>query len=331
MTGAKTLFIKSIVTSLFLFFGSLVFASYVSAAPRLFFDPANYTSAKDKEFEVKIQIDAENRSVFSADAYIDFPANDLSISVVNGGFFPDSEFDSAQTSGKLEIHGYFFPSGSRSGNGTFAILKIKANKDVGSGNITFACSGEDRTVIIDSNGNNILSCGSLNQLSISYSVASDNNNGPGDAKSCGNSCQNNTDCKAGLFCNQGVCRNPICAGDSSCTCATPAPTARPPVRSGSPTPEVVTLTEFTPFPTTIPTESPDQDEEGGQETQLNTRSILGIAGLILLVLAAILFIVKRIKGKNKPPTPKTYIGTESHPPVPPLETPAPPPTPPTTY
>lgn len=109
---------KSIVTALFLFLVSGIFAINASAAPKLFFDPSPVTLPSGVDTEIKLQIDAESNSVFGADAVVNFPSADITItSVTTGGYF--SDFSYAPSSGKLEIHGFFGNSfDSKSGAGT---------------------------------------------------------------------------------------------------------------------------------------------------------------------------------------------------------------------
>lgn len=57
--------------------------------------------------------------------------------------------------------------------------------------------------------------------------------GPGEPNSCGGTCGSNSNCKEGLYCYQGYCRNPSCPTDTDCECpsggsstSTPSPTLR---------------------------------------------------------------------------------------------------------
>ena len=200
--------IKTFLVSLFvscLFFVALAFAGpEVLAAPRLYFDPSSATSNRDADFQIKIQIDVESQSVFGADAVVTFPSADITVkSVTNGDFFPSNGFSSAQSSGKIEIHG-FFPGlyDSKSGGGTFVILTLNSNKDTGSGIFSFTCSGSGNdTQILNLQGTNILSCSSLNLLTVSYSSPTTGGT-TGEPNSCGGTCGSNYNCKAGLFCYQ---------------------------------------------------------------------------------------------------------------------------------
>lgn len=56
-------------------------------------------------------------------------------------------------------------------------------------------------------------------------------NTPGEPNSCGGTCGSHANCKAGLFCYSGYCRNPQCPSQTNCTCVTytsnPTPSATP--------------------------------------------------------------------------------------------------------
>lgn len=73
----------------------------------------------------------------------------------------------------------------------------------------------------------------------------------GEANNCGGTCGSHANCKAGLFCYSGYCRNPQCPSQTNCTCVTytsnptPTPTIKP-----KPTPEIVNYQLPTPTPTT---------------------------------------------------------------------------------
>lgn len=76
---------------------------------------------------------------------------------------------------------------------------------------------------------------------------------PGEPNSCNGTCGSNYNCKSGLFCHDGYCRNPQCANDSSCGCLqTATPTSNP---SGS-----TTLSTKPPSPKPTPKPSSEDDE-----------------------------------------------------------------------
>jgi len=312
----KTL-IKSLIISCLFFVASGVVASQAMAAPRLYFDPASVNAAKGADTSINLLIDVENKSAFGADATITFPSNDFTVkSVTNGGFFSDFSF--AQSSGQLEIHGYFSALyNSKSGNGTFAVITLNSNKDTGTGTMNFTCSqNSSSTEILDSNGQNILSCSSLNQENLTYTSPNVSSNGPTNA--CGGTCGSIYNCDTGLFCYNGFCRNPDCRDSSSCGCtatATPKPTVKPtPKPSIKPTPQVVTLAKFTPLPSSTPEESPTSEPVGSPNAKFDYVRVGIWTALSLLAFLLLLGILRLFKGKDTP---------EDNPPtvIPPTDTP----------
>ncbi|HET7099367.1 MAG TPA: hypothetical protein VFI61_03995 [Patescibacteria group bacterium] len=338
----KLNFVKSIVTAFFLFLVSGVFAINATAAPRLFFDPSPVTLPSGVDTEIKLQIDAESNSVFGADAVVNFPAGDLTItSVTSGGFF--SDFSYAPSSGKLEIHAYFGSAfDSKSGAGTLAIIKVKSNKTSGAGQITFTCTGSGETEILRaSDGQNILTCSSLTTLTASYGTSnSDTNSNSNTPNSCGGTCGSNYNCNSDLYCYSGFCRNPNCPTSLTCGCVA---TAKPTIKASGtpkpikPTPQVVTLAKYT----ASPSASPASNIAEQTTSKYDVKTIGVWAGVAVLVIVLLSMLASFIKGKNKPPqimppttieppiTPPNSIPTQEVPPLwesPPQNPPQTPPT-----
>ncbi|MBI2103869.1 hypothetical protein HYT59_02600 [Candidatus Woesebacteria bacterium] len=291
------------------------------AAARLYFDPAAATVNKDQEFEVKVQIDVESESAFGADAILVFTSSDLSVvSITNGGFFPD--FAQAAITDQIELHGYFSSVfDSKSGAGTLATVKFKSLKDTGTSAVTFACGAGNDTQILDTDGDNILACGSLNQSNITFStttqVDQDTSQPTPTPNSCGGTCGSNANCKADLYCylTQGFCRNPACPTDTDCSCnvtVTPAkaklPTKAKATIKPSPTPQKVALVPYE-KPTPAPEETPLPSEEL-RPGLLADRATIAIVVVVLAIVAGF-FIVRRFLAKRKRPpesTPPTEGG-----------------------
>jgi hypothetical protein len=328
--------LKLLVTFAAFLLSATLFAAKAEAAPRLYFDPANKTTVKGTDFQAIIKIDVENNQTFGADAVLNFPTDMTVKSVTNGGFFDDFQF--SQSQGSLELHGFFSSLDEyKSGSGNFVIITFNTNKDSGTGNITFTCSGSGNdTFILDSDGDNILSCGSTNQLSLTYSGSGDgdddddddgdDNSGTGGTaptNACGGTCGSHSNCNTGLFCYQGFCRNPECGGTVSCQCAAPTPTPRPRSTARaiarttarpttSPTPKVITLTVSTPYPSIVPAESlaEAEDIEEKEQKAADGKKVAVILGTILLALGLILLIIKKLRGR-KPGPPKVVNMTGS--------------------
>lgn len=318
----KTKFIIVFLSTLTLFLYSVIFPNKTLAA-KLYFEPTSVNLTKDTQSQIKVQIDTQGASAFSADATITFPSSDMTVTVTNGGFFDNFEFSTYGN--KLELHGYFYPSGDKSGDGTLALLTIKSPKDSGDGTFNFNCAG-NLTVILDTNGNNILSCDQLNQLSISYTSGSQQNSGQNSPNACGGTCGSNSNCNSGLMCYQGFCRNPSCTSSVSCNCnQSPSPTAKPAPKSTTvPTPQIVTLTEFTPYPTAFFTASPRRTLVPTKQATGNSKNIPAAIGIVLLSVATVILLTKWIKFKNKAPMAKPKDEPYQNPPFPTQDPPPPP-------
>lgn len=320
-------FLKVLFLSCLFFAASGVMAASVSAAPRLFFDPSAINSTLNSEFTVTIKIDVENSSAFGADAILNYPSADLTLkSVTNGGFFTD--FSQAPGTGQVEIHGYFSAANqTKSGSGVFATAIFVPNKNSGTGVMNFTCTGSGNdTQIISGVGTNILACSSLNQLTVNYAGESGSQSSTTTAEpnSCGGTCGSHYNCKAGLFCSQGFCRNPECPSETTCGCqATPSPksTSKAIARKANPTPEVVTLAAFTPIPTPKP-ESPLEPlaapESQVQERKVNLKPV-GVVAAVLLIVAASMYLISK-RGSKPPKTIQPPTGGPTIPPPPPSNT-----------
>lgn len=316
-----------------------VFAAKADAA-KLYFDPSSKTTLQNTDFQINILVDTEDVSAFGADATISFPASDLAVkSVSNGGFF--SDFSYSQSSGKLEIHGFFSTLyQAKNGTGTLANIVFTPAKNAGSDNVTFVCTGTGSdTEILSSTGDNILSCSSLNTLNLTYSTtessSSTQNTSNSDSSStssnnstnsCGGTCGSNYNCNSGLFCYSGFCRNPSCPNISNCDCsvkATVKPSTKPtPTIKSKSTPQVVVLAEATPYPSTTPEGSASpQNVTQNENKTVDTKMLLILAAAVIVGVTLIIVLIKKTtkKRNSQPPqnTPPTYQVP------PPLNTPPP--------
>lgn len=309
----------------------------VSAAPRIYFEPATYTSSKNTDFQINLKIDVESKSTTGAKVTLNFPSDIITLKdPVSGGYFSDFLF--SRSEGKIVINAQPALGDSKTGSGILAVLTLSSNKDTGTGAVIMACSGNGNdSFILDATGANILDCGSINQLNLTYS-SSGSNEGSGPTNACGGTCGSVYNCNSGLFCYQGYCRNPDCKTDLTCGCKaspTPSPTAKPktpaPTLKASSTPTVVTLTEFTPLPSSSASAIP---ASVNSKPGVNLQSLALWAGLGILGFAVMFAVIGMIKSRNKPPkiTPPTGSTTESPvpsaynvpsepPPTPPVESP----------
>lgn len=343
MTKIRKLLTALTISCLF-FVASSLFAASANAAPRIYFDPATTTQTVGNDFQINVNVDVGTTSIFGADAIINYPSDGFTVKSINyGGFFSDN-VTPVQSSGQIILRGSFFSSatGSGSGNGTFATITFNASKAAGTGNISFNCGGSNSTDIIDINGNNILSCSSLNQTTVTFSegttsVASPtpgtNQSGStnGATNACGGTCGSAHNCNVNLFCYQGFCRNPDCPSSSTCGCASPTPspttaprsTVKPTPKS---TPVVVTLAKTTPIPsplaslTPLPTILPTVGQSLVKPIYVWT--ILGLIAIIVIWIA-INALKKKSPPKINPPTQggqtiETYhVEPPTNPPFPP--------------
>jgi len=165
------------------------------AASTISFDPSVLDAQKDKEIEVRIAVNTD-QNVFGADAVISYPTSDLEVtSITNGGFFTD--FHSSNTgAGKIEVHGFFANLyESKKGSGNVATIRFKSKKDTGGSVITFVCTGHGNdTQLLNDNGTNILICGNLNNVEVTYSKHTDSTptNTPTPTTTSGGSTSNST-------------------------------------------------------------------------------------------------------------------------------------------
>lgn len=314
--NTKNLFAAAILSAFFFLISAT--SSPVAAAPRLYLDPGSTTIAKDSEFEIKVEIDVEGNNTFGADAILNYPGSDIEFkSITGGGFFPSVSYAN-DASGRLEIHAFFpNPYESKSDSGTLATIKFTAKKESGTGNITFICTGGGAdTQILNTDGENILSCGVLNQSNLTYAPVGTGGLSPtptaGEPNECGGTCGSNYNCQAGLFCYQGFCRNPACQEETNCVCAVATPTPEPKItKTATPTPEpkTVELAEYSPPATAEEAEeekAPTAEPEKGIFAGLQTKHIaIGAGALSLLII--VIVAAKKLINRRKPPeeTPPT--------------------------
>lgn len=280
MSKLKISFSALIATFVF-----LATASVASAAPRLILDPSTKTVTKNQEFDVKVNIDVESQAAFGSDAVLNFDTSALTLkSVSSGGFF--SDFANSSTNGRLELHGYFAGVfDSKSGTGTFANLKFQALKDTSITNITFTCTSSNETQILNTEGNNILTCSSLNQSAITMTVNAT-------TPPSGTTQPTNTP-------------NPTSTPQPTVVpTATPKPSATPSAtKTPSPTPQVVELNPYTP-PTEAPSAATPETQIAGTARGLfgmSSRNLIVLLGLLaVFILGIILFLVKRNGDKKDP-------------------------------
>jgi hypothetical protein len=300
-------FFKSTLFLFLVLLGNLFFANNVSAS-KLYLSPTQKNVSVNSEFEINLIIDTEGTQVFGSETKIVYPTADIELkSVTNGGFFTD--FSSPSGTGSIEIRGYFSSMyETKSGSGNFAVLKFSTKKDSGNGVISFDCTS---TQILNSTGDNVLSCSTLNQTNLTYSSSTGGTTTPTDspnqeANSCGGTCGSNYNCKSEFFCYQGFCRNSACPTESDCTCAvsTPIPTTKPrATQKALATPQVITLEEFSTVSANVVNENEEplnEEEVIVNENKFNISRYLPYAVLLFIIvsLTALIFRIRKNTNKN---------------------------------
>lgn len=156
-------------------------ATRAYAAPRITFDPSSVTVQNGATFQLNVTIDVESSQVLGADAVILYAAEKFDVTgVTNGGFFPDFSWANDPGNDRVEIHaGSFQTFSSKSGSGPLATITFRAKQNEGSGDILFRCGTSAPTSqILNTSGTNILSCGSLNQVAVTFGQSSQPTNTP---------------------------------------------------------------------------------------------------------------------------------------------------------
>lgn len=310
---------KFFVAVFFLFF-SAFFPKDIYAAPKLYFDPNSINVTSDQVIEATIKIDTENTRVFGAEIVLNYPGDKLEVSsVLNGDFFGNTSYAN-NPSGRLEIGSYFSNFFEyKSGAGTVATILLKNKGITQTENINFVCVNNDDTFMLDSQGNNILSCNSLNQLSLSYTSSSSSSSTNGDEpNSCGGTCGSNYNCQANYFCYDGFCRNASCPLSTDCSCSentpvtyvqTPKPNSKANTTNPSPTPQAISLLEGSPTPSPVAIEDllPENNQKGISFYFKKYKKLifasLGVIGLLIIIRILIRLIKKRKSPpEDQPPT-----------------------------
>jgi hypothetical protein len=318
MTKIKSIAISLLATCLF--FVACLFATAASAqVTNIKFSPQTLSPQPGTDIQVDLVMEVVGMATYS-DITINIPPEITVKSVTNGGFFdnllyPATSGQPTVTNGLLELHGYFSdPLAAKTGIGTLAHLTFTSSKILGSTTITFQCDGSGNdTGITAVNGQNILTCSSLNQLVLTYANATAPPNNNASTNACGGTCGSNYNCNSGLYCYQGYCRNPDCANSSDCVCRSPNPTVKPTAKptakptfnpANKPTPPVITLAKTTPFPSLPPyfgATPPVAASSGGTKSAAFWIGAVALV-IILIVVAANLIFKKKSPPKITPPT-----------------------------
>lgn len=155
---------KKLYLSLFLI--GLMFAasvSAVSAAPRLYFEPATSSETVGGTFDVVVKVDTGEEETMAVDAIISFDATKLKVNqVVEGDFLPNFDYDLENSNGKLSIWNFAQDTLSpQSGVGEIATITFEAESN-GDASVSYLCEeGNDTdSAIWDPSGNDLIDCAS---------------------------------------------------------------------------------------------------------------------------------------------------------------------------
>lgn len=142
------------------------------AAPRIYLEPATTSVQVGKTVDMAVKIDTSGQETVGADAMISYTTNgDIEIvDIIPGNFFGGFAKGVDENVGRIELHGYFnnlFET--KSGNGTIGTIKIKVNKSSGFTALTIPCTGgNNESVILNTDGNNMISCPGSSGATINF-------------------------------------------------------------------------------------------------------------------------------------------------------------------
>lgn len=179
---------------------------------------------------VSVIVNADGNQLKSASAVIVYDATKITVTSVNGSYFPEVSTDTTKT-GEIVISGTL-PIGNTTGvtgSGTLATLTLKAvSGATGTPTLTFRCSASssDDSNIINLADTNLLAtteqCAANSSGSYTLASTGDSSSGssvaPGSVL-CNKACTATRDCTSGLSCVSGLCRNPTCSTTTTCSCS----------------------------------------------------------------------------------------------------------------
>lgn len=228
----------------------------------LFIDPENQTVKTNEELNFKVMLTTGNSRITGIDLQLNFDPDKLQISSLRrGSGVTDlnntitNNFDN--TTGVVSFTVFTLDRNLALNGSGIEVLLINARTTSTASEGSYSLDFNNSTAIAAVNENqNVLTSMTSGSYNISNLTPTPSptitptivpTNIP---NSCGGTCGSNFNCEDNLFCYQGVCRNPNCQQDSSCSCgatATPTPT---PTRTPTSRPRA------TSYPTENPTQPP---------------------------------------------------------------------------
>lgn len=157
--------------------GILVLVGYFSRveAAYLKFDKTSVDASVGETFTADVIVDAGDDSIVSADIYVKYDADVLSVEKVDDGTFFDTLVKDSQT-GQEYIAGMFDDVGkSKTGSGTVATITFKVLKDSAT-TISYLCdttaSKTSKIIKNDNDATNIIECDNNGTLAVNSSSSS---------------------------------------------------------------------------------------------------------------------------------------------------------------
>lgn len=174
---------------------------------------------------VAVTINADGNQLKSASAVITYDAAKVTVTSVNGTYFPTVTTDTTKT-GEIVISGTLTIGDTVgvTGTGTLATLTVKpVTGATGSVAMAFRCSdtSSDDSNIITMVGANLLATTTQCNANVagSYTFAATGGSSTTTNVQCNQDCSASATCASGLSCVSGKCRNPSCNTTTDCTCS----------------------------------------------------------------------------------------------------------------
>jgi hypothetical protein len=202
----------------------------------LFISPTSQNVNPGRDLTFSVQMSTGGNQITGVDVLLNFDPAALQITSVERGsdlsvFTNTVVKDYDNNAGTISYTGFTLDKSLAISGNSLEVLKVSAtansNATSGSYNITFDSTSAVSAV---NETHNTLTGTSPATIVISApNPTTSPSPAPGEPNYCGGTCGSDYNCKSGLHCYQGYCRNPSCSWSSNCSCndATNAPTARP--------------------------------------------------------------------------------------------------------
>ncbi len=176
---------------------------------------------------VTVKVNADGNQLKSASAVITFDATKVTVTSVDGTYFPTVTTDTTKA-GEVVISGTL-PIGNTegvTGIGTLATLTVKpVSGATGSPTLAFRCSDTSSTDsnLMNTSSTNLLATTAQCAANIggTYTLATSTSTSTTTStpQQCNGDCTATRDCSSGLTCVSGKCRNATCSTTTTCSCS----------------------------------------------------------------------------------------------------------------